>query len=152
MVISVARMSEENRKLIGDLYEFAGIGDYARLAELMDPDYALVQSPAHPIAGTWIGPVATAAAGRFSQALGISGITVHNIATDGPHRVMSLVDLHGSDGDGRPWTMPLVECFRIENGKVIEVRPFYWDQKELDRIFASRIPASAASDASSSAV
>jgi ketosteroid isomerase-like protein len=147
MVISVARMSEENRKLIGDLYQFAGTGDYVRLAELMAPDYALIQSPAHPIAGTWIGPEATAAAGRFSQALGITGITVHTIATGGPHRVMSLVDLHGTDGDGRPWTMPLVECFRIENGKVTEVRPFYWDQKELDRILAS-----ASSDSESSAV
>jgi ketosteroid isomerase-like protein len=131
-------MSTENRQLISDLYEFAGKGDFARVGELMAADYALVQSSAHPMAGTWKGAAATAAAGQFSQALGISGITVHDIAADGPHRVMSLVDLVGTDGSGRPWTMPLVECFWIENKKIAEVRPFYWDQPELARILASR--------------
>ncbi|NMO51659.1 SnoaL-like domain-containing protein [Actinoplanes sp. TBRC 11911] len=131
-------MSTDNRQLISDLYKFAATGDFVRLGELMAPDYALVQSPGHPMAGTWEGAAATAAAGQFSQALGISGITVHDIATDGPHRVMSLVDLIGTDGAGRPWTMPLVECFRIENGRITEVRPFYWDQHELAAILASR--------------
>jgi hypothetical protein len=50
---------------------------------------------------------------------------------------MALVDIRGIDGDGRPWTTPMVECFWIEGRKVTEVRPFYWNQQVLDAILAT---------------
>jgi ketosteroid isomerase-like protein len=127
----------ENRKLVSDLYEFANKGDFAKLAEMFAADQVVVQAPGHPMAGTWIGTAATAATGQFFQALGASEFTVRNIATDGPHRVMALVDIRGIDGDGRPWTTPMVECFWIEGRKVTEVRPFYWNQQVLDAILAT---------------
>jgi ketosteroid isomerase-like protein len=131
-------VSEENRKIVSGIYEIAKTGDFARLKDLMATDYVLVQSPGHPMPGSSTGAAASAAAGRLAQALGTTDITVHEIITDGPHRVMSIVELTGIDGKGQPWTMPLVECIWVDHGKVTEVRPFYWDQIELARIVASR--------------
>jgi hypothetical protein len=47
---------------------------------------------------------------------------------------LGLVDAHGTAHDGQPWTMPVAECFWIEDGKVTDIRPYYWDLVELRHI------------------
>jgi ketosteroid isomerase-like protein len=63
-----------------------------------------------------------------------TGISVREIVADGPHRVIGLVDAHGTAHDGTAWTMPVAECFWIDDGKITDIRPFYWDLVELRRI------------------
>jgi ketosteroid isomerase-like protein len=131
-------MSEENRQLVSDLYEFANKGDFVKVGEVFAADNVLVHAPGHPLAGTWIGPAATAVSGRFYQALGVIGFTLRNIATDGPNRVITVADLRGTDGDDQPWSTPMIESLWVENGKITEVRVFVWDLRQLDAVLASR--------------
>jgi hypothetical protein len=79
------------------------------------------------VPGTWTGTDATEAAGRVFARFGTTGITVNEIIADGPNRVIGLVDAHGIAANGKRWTMPVAECFWVENSKVSEIRPFYWD-------------------------
>jgi ketosteroid isomerase-like protein len=88
--------------------------------------YSLTQAPGHPVPGHWTGPDADAAIARVFQTLGNTDITVREIVADGPHRVIGLVDAHGTAQDGKAWTMPVAECFWIEGGKVTDIRPYYW--------------------------
>jgi ketosteroid isomerase-like protein len=131
-------MSEENRQLVSDLYEFANKGDFVKVGDVFAADNVLIHAPGHPLAGSWIGPAATAASGQFYQALGVTGFTLRTIATDGPHRVITLADLHGTDGDDQPWSTSMVESLWVENGKIAEVRVFVWDLRELDAVLATR--------------
>jgi ketosteroid isomerase-like protein len=131
---SEIEITTRNRDLIRRVYEIGDSGDLARLAELMSDDYTLTQAPGHPIHGRWSGQAATEAGGRVFKACGITGITVHEIIADGPNRVIGLVEAHGTDTEGQAWTMPVAECFWIENDKVTDIRPFYWDLVELRRI------------------
>ncbi|EQB15931.1 hypothetical protein RLDS_09445 [Sphingobium lactosutens DS20] len=131
-------VTQRNRDHVRWIYECVNNGDFAGLAATRRPDYRLMQAPGHPAAGTWIGEEATAVGGRGFAALGTSSITVHEIVADGPHRVIGLIDLHGTDGDGNPWTMPVAECWWFEDGLMAEVRPFYWNMIEVQRIVGSR--------------
>jgi uncharacterized protein len=131
-------MSETNRQLVTDLYEFADKGDFVKVGEVFAANNVLIHAPGHPLAGSWIGPAANAVSGQFYQALGVTGFHLRNIATDGPHRVVTLADLHGTDGNDQPWNTPMVESLWIENGKITEVRVFVWDLQELNTILESR--------------
>jgi ketosteroid isomerase-like protein len=118
---------EQNRDLIREVYAIGDSGDLSRLQSVMADDYVLTQADGHPVPGTWKGESATEAAARVFARCGTTGITVHEIIADGPNRVIALVDAHGIGPNGQPWTMPVAECFWVENGKVTEIRPFYWD-------------------------
>jgi len=131
-------ITDRNRRIVRRIYELGAAGDLAGVAELCTPEYRLTQSPAHPVPGSWTGRAADAAAGRVFQAVGVDGIDVEEIVADGPHRVIALVQSRGVDGRGRPWRMPVAECFWIEEGKVSDIRPFYWDLDLLREVARSR--------------
>ena len=140
-MIAAESLSDRNREIVRTVYEIAGRGagtDHDRyMAEhrrYVSDAYSLTQAPGHPVPGHWTGPDADAAIARVFAACGNTGITVREIVADGSHRVIGLVDAHGTAHDGTPWTMPVAECFWIEDGKVTDIRPFYWDLVELRRI------------------
>jgi ketosteroid isomerase-like protein len=127
-------VAERNRDLIREVYAAADASDFVKLPSLMADDYTLTQAEGHPVPGTWQGHEATDAAARVYAACGTTGVTVHEIVANGPNRVIGLVEAHGTDVHGQPWTMPIAECFWIEHGKVTEIRPFYWDIARLRQI------------------
>jgi ketosteroid isomerase-like protein len=128
------RQVNRNREIVRKVYEIADRGAMAEHGQYMSDGYGLTQAPGHPVPGHWTGPDADAAIARVFQACGNTGITVREIVADGPHRVIGLVDARGIARDGQPWIMPVAECFWIEDGKVTDIRPFYWDLVELRRI------------------
>lgn len=132
-------ITERNRAIVSELYERVNSGDLAGISSFRDRDYRMVQAPGHPVGGTWIGDGASAAGGRIFATLGIKSLTVHEIVADGPNRVIGLINLHGVEANGNPWTMPVAECWLVENGVITEVRPFYWDLVEVCRIAGDRI-------------
>jgi ketosteroid isomerase-like protein len=127
-------VTEHNREIVKRMYAVADSGDLDQLSELVAEDYTLTQAPGHPVPGYWQGKAAADAGSRVFRTLNVTGVTVQEIVADGPHRVIGLVQSHGTDTNGQPWTMPVAECFWIENGKVTDIRPFYWDLIELRRI------------------
>lgn len=133
-----ASIADRNRHIVRRMYELGAAGDLAGVAELCTPDYRLTQSPAHPVPGSWTGRAANDAAGRVFEAVGVNDIDVEEVIADGAHRVIALVQAHGVDGQGEPWQMPVAECFWIEDGKVSDIRPFYWDLDLLRQVALSR--------------
>jgi uncharacterized protein len=131
---SSGNLTQENKDLVREIYAIGDSGDLDKLKPLMDDNYVLTQADGHPVPGTWRGKDADAAEARVFAACGTPGITVREIVADGPNRVIGLVDAHGTDVHGQPWTMPVAECFWVENGKVTDIRPFYWDLVRLRQI------------------
>jgi ketosteroid isomerase-like protein len=127
-------VTDRNREIVRKVYQIGDRGAMAELGQYMSGGYSLTQAPGHPVPGHWTGPDADAAAARVFQTLGTTGITVREIVADGPHRVIGLVDAHGTAHDGKLWTMPIAECFWIEDGKVTDIQPYYWDLVELRHI------------------
>jgi uncharacterized protein len=126
---------ERNRELIRQVYALAAVGDLEAITSFYSADYRLTQSPSHPVPGSWAGAEATNAGIEVFRTCGTSGVTVLEIVADGPHRVVAIVDAHGTAPvSGEQWTMRVSEHFWIEDGRITEIRPFYWDPAGLRRI------------------
>jgi ketosteroid isomerase-like protein len=87
------------------------------------------------VSGRWAGAEASKAGIEVFQTCGISGVTVLEIVADGPHRVAAIVDAHGTaPASGEQWTMRVSEHFWIEDGRIAEILPSYWDPAGLRRV------------------
>ena len=114
--MSTLTTTERNRELIRQVYALAAVGD-------------------HPVPGSWAGAEATKAGIEVFQTCGTSGVTVLEIVADGPHRVVAIVDAHGTAPvSGEQRTMRVSEHFWIEGGRITEIRPFCWDPAGIRRI------------------
>ena len=63
-------------------------------------------------------------------ALRLRGVDLHRIVVDGD-RAVGLLDVLGVDHEGNPYSMPMAEVFTLHDGKVTEIRAFYFDTVEL---------------------
>ncbi|MEW1775572.1 nuclear transport factor 2 family protein [Streptomyces sp. NPDC086777] len=126
-------VTDRNREIVRKIYEAADRGTLDELGAYFSDDYVMTQPTGSPMPGQWSGAEADAAMAKLFESCGFCKITVREVLVEGPHRVMGLVDVEGVAKDGSPWEMPAAELFRIEDGKVTDVRPFYWDLVELRR-------------------
>jgi hypothetical protein len=124
--VTAASAANQNRELIRQAYELANAGELGQIASFYAEDYRLTQSPGHPVPGSWVGREATEAGIRVFNVCGTNRVTIREIIADGPHRVIGIVDAHGTTPGGRDWAMPVSEHFWIEDGKITDIRPFYW--------------------------
>jgi ketosteroid isomerase-like protein len=132
-----------NREVIEQVYAAAKEGNEPVYRSLMAADCVLYEPPNHPAIRGTLEPQAPAAVwtgldqvlrgiGQVFAALRLTGVTVHEIVADAnSERVIGLVDVHGTDHQGKPYTMPLAEVFLVRDGKVREVRAYYWDITRL---------------------
>jgi ketosteroid isomerase-like protein len=131
-------VEETNKAIVRRAYELAAANDLEALFEVRAADYRLTLPEGHPVPGSWTGLDANAARERIFAAIGADGMTSHQLVADGPHRVIAIVEPTGLDGAGNRWSMLLTELFWIKDGKVTDIKPFWWDIVELNRIADSR--------------
>lgn len=131
-------VEETNKAIVRRAYELAAANDLEALLEVRAADYRLTLPEGHPVPGSWTGLEANAARERIFATIGADGMTTHELVADGPHRVIAVVEPTGLDGAGNRWSMGLTELFWIEDGKVTDIKPFWWDVVELNRIAESR--------------
>ncbi|MCX5095880.1 nuclear transport factor 2 family protein [Streptomyces sp. NBC_00365] len=126
-------VTDRNREIIRALYEIVGRGALTELGSYFSDDYTYTQPAGSPLPGQWRGAEADAAWGRLFEMCGHRKVTVREIVADGPHRVAGLVHVEGVAQDGSAWATPVTELYWVEDGKITDVRPFYWDLVELRR-------------------
>jgi limonene-1,2-epoxide hydrolase len=89
-----------------------------------------------PFAGVYRGPGALQKLFEIVMAsAGVVGLDIHEI-TAGGDRVVALLDLllEGTP----PVRVPLAETFRFRDGKVCEIRPYYYDPTPIVSAVAAR--------------
>jgi len=113
-----------NRATVMALYEACGSGDWAKAATLMTEDILITEAPTLPFAGEYRGVDAMRELFGRVQSTGVIGTQLHQ-ATAGGNWVVVLVDLILA-GDP-PVRCPLAEAFRLADGKVCEIVPYYFN-------------------------
>lgn len=131
-------VEERNRAIVQQAYELTARDDLEALFEVRDRNYRVTLPDGFPVPGSWTGEDANAARLEIFGTLGADGIKYHEIIADGPNRVVALCEPTGLDGEGKRWSMLLAEFFWIEDGKITDIRPFWWDVVELRRVAESR--------------
>lgn len=117
------------RSVVERFYRSTTAGDMADALECLAPDIVLHQAESLPYAGSHHGLAAAAAvAGQIAEVLDLAGMVVDDIVADGEH-VVGLVRLPLRSDPSRE--MRLSEHSWVRNGKIAEVRAFYWDTAAL---------------------
>ncbi len=127
-------MSDSSPKsVVEEVYRLFQAGESHAVAALMADDVFFREPPGHPKEGQWTGPDDTiAAAEEVQEVLRFVDVEIPDIvASDNQaiaHVVMTLEGL-----DGVTYQSEILEQWRVKDGKIIEVRPFYWNPGEIKR-------------------
>jgi ketosteroid isomerase-like protein len=127
---------ERNIKYVQDLFAATGGGDWKTAESMLTADFFVTEADTLPFAGVYRGPGALQELFEIVMAsAGVVGLDIHEI-TAGGDRAVALLDLllEGMP----PVRVPLAETFRFRDGKVCEIRPYYYDPTPIVSAVAAR--------------
>ena len=109
-------------------YLAPGGGDFAVIAQTLDPDCVLHQPASLPYGGEWRGPAG------FEAWMKAFGAQWSSLEVRDPRfypsgdLVVSHSHVHAvARASGRTIDWPLLQLFRVRDGRILELRPFHWD-------------------------
>ncbi len=133
----MASAANENdlRAIVQAVYAHAGAGDWEGAERYLSDDLVIIEAENLPYAGHYAGRGALRELYGIVMAHWIDPVIDFHAMTAGDDHVVSLVTFRfTSRRSGRRLAMPLAEVFRIEAGKVVEIKPFYFDTKAIARL------------------
>lgn len=116
---------EEKRAVIEALYAATGAGDFDAAEQYLTDDFFITEADSMPFAGVYRGK--TALRELFVKVMGmmdVAGLDVVEHCVGGDHGV-TILQFKFADPALAP--APLCEMFRFRDGKVCEIRPYYFD-------------------------
>jgi ketosteroid isomerase-like protein len=125
-----------NREIVLALYKATGRGDWAKAATLATDDLLIREPESLPYAGTYRGIQGLRDLFATVQAtLGVERIDMRQV-TAGGDWVVVLLDLVLAGTP--PVRAPLAEAFRLQDGKVCEIVPYYFDTSVVAKAVEAR--------------
>lgn len=113
-----------------DAYMSSGGKDFGAVAETLHPDCVIYQPASLPYGGEWRGHEGferwLKAFGAQWSALSVQNSQIFNVGDDGT--LFSLSHVYATARPtGEPADWPLLQYFRVQDGLIVELRPFHWD-------------------------
>ena len=133
---TVLTTAEKNRQLVLNLYAAMRNADLEGFFASCSPDLVLHEAESMKVGGTYRGREEIT--GCFAQLLSgynVATIDVKRIVADGEY-VVGMVSFMTSGST--PHEVSLTEWWHILDGKVVEIRPFYWDTEALNKVLAEQ--------------
>ncbi|MDG1013236.1 MAG: nuclear transport factor 2 family protein [Luminiphilus sp.] len=120
--------NDEKVAIVNRLYDSSAVGDFDTCETMLTDDFFIVEAEDTPMAGTFTG--ITALRDLYAQVFGMIEVTnvVRTEITSGGDYVVTI--LHFEFADGLE-PAHLCELFRFRDGKVCEIRPYYFDAAPL---------------------
>lgn len=115
--------------IIDELYEASGVGDFDRAEALLTDDLVIEEAAGLPMAGIYTGRQALRE--LFTRVMGmmeVAGLERIQTTTGGEYAV-TILYFKFADPDLAP--AHLCERFRFRDGKVCEIKPYYFDQQPI---------------------
>lgn len=116
-------------QLIDNLYAATGVGDFDKAEEYLTDDFFITEADMLPFAGVYRGR--TALRELFTKVMGmmdVSGLNVVQTTCGGDYAV-TILSFEFVDPSLAP--AHLCELFRFRDGKVCEIRPYYFDPTSI---------------------
>ncbi len=129
-------IEERNIKYVEALFAATGSGDWATAEKMLTSDFFVTEADTLPFAGVYRGQKALQELFEIvMSSAGVVGFDLHQL-TAGGDRVVALLDML-IEGPP-PMRVPLAETFRFRDGKVCEIKPYYFDPRPLSDAVAAR--------------
>ncbi len=112
-------------KLVDDLYAATGIGDFDKAEEYLTEDFFITEADTLPFAGVYHGK--TALRDLYTKVMGmmdVAGLSRVETTSGGDYAV-TILSFEFADPSLAP--AHLCELFRFRDGKVCEIKPYYFD-------------------------
>ena len=125
-------MTMSSTEVVRKLFETAVAGDFEALKQYLHPDVRVNEAESLPYGGVYVGidQMVALNARVFSFWTDFS-ITVKHVFGEGEW-VTALTEMQGkARTTGLAFKMPLSEVFRVKDGKIVEITPYYFDTKLL---------------------
>lgn len=130
--------SQENIEIVKNFLAVAASDETVGMFELIDKDATLNIPPSFPWGGVYRGHSGFQK-GLAAFAHGWKMLTFDHEIVAGDQAVVMLSRVKADFGDGKPEIeTELAELFRIENGKIVEIRPFYFDTAQISKKFEAQ--------------
>ena len=116
---------EQVLQLVDDLYAATGVGDFDKAEEYLTDDFFITEADTLPFAGVYRGR--TALRELFTKVMGMMDVSGLNRVqtTSGGDYAVTILSFEFVDPKLAP--AHLCELFRFRDGKVCEIRPYYFD-------------------------
>jgi ketosteroid isomerase-like protein len=109
-----------------------GRASFATLAPYFSPDVVLYQADALPYGGIWRGHTGLE---RFFTAMSavweVFDLLDQQFLATGDTAVVHTQIRARARATGRELRFPILQTLRLENSRIAEIRPFYWDTKAI---------------------
>jgi ketosteroid isomerase-like protein len=125
-------MARPNREIVQAIFDAFAEEDWNTIRSLVHDDIQVFEADSLPYAGLFKGPDNFIALNqKVFDTWEDSHHTIDHIIADGDH-VVILGNMAGrGKATGQAFSVPMAAVWRLEDGKVIEVRPFYFDTKVM---------------------
>lgn len=137
-------MTEQERNLEATkrLYAICAAGDWAAVREMLDADFFVTEAPGLPFEGVYRGKDGLQE--LYGIVMGMMDLTGMDLVemTCGGDWVIVLVEMKASDANG-DFRIPLAEGTRLRDGKVCEIKPYYFDHALVHRAVNAKKAATA---------
>ena len=124
-----------NRQTVLALYKATGKGDWAKAASLVSEGILIREAPTLPFAGEYRGVAGLRELFATVRSTGVVGVDMRQVTAGGAWVVVLLDLLYEGEP---PVRAPLAEAFRLEDGKVCEIVPYYFDSSVVVAAAARR--------------
>jgi ketosteroid isomerase-like protein len=116
---------EQVLQLVDDLYAATGVGDFDKAEEYLTDDFFITEADTLPFAGVYRGR--TALRDLFTKVMGMMDVSGLNVVqtTSGGDYAVTILSFEFVDPKLEP--AHLCELFRFRDGKICEIRPYYFD-------------------------
>lgn len=131
----MAMTAAEIEHFVDDLYAATGVGDWDRAADMLADDLVIVEAPGLPMEGVYRGR--NALKDLYGVVMGLLDVAAleRKQLTVGGDYAIAVITMRFADPSLEP--AELCELFRFRDGKVCEIRPYYFDQAPI--IAAARV-------------
>ena len=109
-----------------------GGGDFSEVAATLDPDCVIFQPASLPYGGEWRGHSGFEAWMKaFAEQWSSLQVKDSELYPNGDVIVSKSHVYAVAKSTGRDADWPLLQFFRVRNGKIVELRPFHWDTASM---------------------
>lgn len=120
---------DEMRGIIDDLYAATGRGDWAAAEAMLTDDFFVTEADGLPMAGLYRGKGALQE--LFTAVMGMMEVSAldRGETTTGTDRAVTILSFRFADPTLAPGE--LCEVFHFRDGKVCEIKPYYFDPRPM---------------------
>jgi ketosteroid isomerase-like protein len=135
----MAMTPQQMEQFIDDLYAATGVGDWDKAATMLTDDFFVSEADGLPMAGIYRGKAALK--DLFIKVMGmldVAGLDRVQTTCGGDYAV-TILNMRFADPSLPP--AELCEMFRFRDGKVCEIKPYYFDPSTLHAACRAKNPA-----------